>query len=69
MKLSARNRIKGTVTEVKEGPVSCEVRVDIGGGNTITSSITSTATAELGIAAGKEVYVVIKASNVMLGTD
>ncbi|WP_299231443.1 TOBE domain-containing protein [uncultured Halomonas sp.] len=69
MKISARNVIKGTVLEVKEGPVNSQVRVDIGGGNTIKSMITSDAIEELSIAVGSEVQVVIKASDVMLGID
>ncbi|MDT0499977.1 MULTISPECIES: TOBE domain-containing protein [unclassified Halomonas] len=69
MKISARNVIKGTVLEVKEGPVNSQVRVDIGGGNTIKSMITSDAIEELGITVGSEVQVVIKASDVMLGID
>ena len=69
MKISARNVIKGTVLEVKEGPVNSQVRVDIGGGNTTKSMITSDAIEELGIAVGSEVQVVIKASDVMLGID
>ncbi|PRY72986.1 TOBE domain-containing protein [Halomonas ventosae] len=69
MKISARNVIKGTVLEVKEGPVNSQVRVDIGGGNTIKSMITSDAIEDLGITVGSEVQVVIKASDVMLGID
>lgn len=69
MKISARNTLKGVVKEVKTGPVNSQIRVDIGGGNVITSMITSDAAADLGVAEGKEVYVVIKASEVMLATD
>jgi len=69
MKISARNVLKGKVLEIKEGPVNSQIRVDIGGGNTITSMITTDATKELGIAVGGEVHVVIKASEVMLATD
>jgi len=69
MKISARNAIKGTVLEVKEGPVNSQIRVDIGGGNVITSMITSDAAQDLGISVGGEVHVIIKASEVMLATD
>jgi molybdopterin-binding protein len=69
MKISARNVLKGTVLDVKEGPVNSQIHVDIGGGNTITSMITTDAARDLGVARGKEVYVVIKASEVMLATD
>lgn len=69
MKISARNVIKGTVLEVKEGPVNSQVRVDIGGGNVIKSMITTDAVQDLGIAVGGEAQVIIKASDVMLGVD
>ena len=67
MRLSARNQIKGKVVEVKKGATTAHVRVDIGGGIVITSSITNEAVDELELAAGKEAIVVVKASDVMLG--
>jgi molybdopterin-binding protein len=69
MKLSARNQIKGKVLEVKKGAVAAQVKIDIGGGNTITSTITVDAVEELGLAKGKDVVAVIKASEVILGTE
>lgn len=69
MRISARNVFKGTVTDVKEGPVSAQVQVDIGGGNTVTATITTDAVRDLGIATGGEVHVVVKASQVMLAVD
>jgi molybdopterin-binding protein len=69
MKISARNVLKGKVLDVKEGPVNSQVHVEIGGGNTITSMITTDAARDLGVAQGRDVYVVIKASEVMLATD
>jgi molybdopterin-binding protein len=69
MKISARNQLKGTVVEFKTGPVNSQVRVDVGGGNILTSMITTDSAAELGISEGKEVHVVIKASEVMLATE
>jgi molybdopterin-binding protein len=69
MKLSTRNIIKGKVTDVNEGAVAAKVKVDIGGGNTITSTITVEAVKELGIKVGDEVSVLIKASSVMLGKE
>lgn len=69
MKISARNQLKGKVTEVKTGPVNSQIKVDIGGGNVVTSMITSDAAADLGVAEGKAVYVIVKASEVMLATD
>lgn len=69
MKLSARNKLKGTVSEIKEGPVNSQVQVDVGGGNVITAMVTSEAVADRGLSEGKEAYVIIKASQVMLGAE
>jgi molybdopterin-binding protein len=67
MKISARNQIVGTVTEVHPGAVNGTVRVDIGGGNIVTSSITNDAIADLALAVGDTVTVIVKASDVMIG--
>lgn len=67
MKLSARNQISGTIVELTNGAVNGTVRVDIGGGNHITASITNAAIAELSLAVGDTVTTVIKASDVMIG--
>ena len=69
MRLSARNQIKGTVLDVKKGATTSHVRVDIGGGQTMMSSITNEAVDELGIKAKDSVTVVIKASDVMIAVD
>jgi molybdopterin-binding protein len=69
MRISARNQIKGTVLEVKKGATTSHVRVDIGNGQVITSSITNEAVDELGIKAKGHVTVVIKASDVMIAVD
>lgn len=68
MKLSARNMLKGTVTEVESDVVNCVVKVDIGAGQMISSMITMDACNDLGIKVGSEVYAVIKSSSVILGT-
>jgi len=69
MRISARNQIKGTVVEVKKGATTSHVRVDIGGGNIITSSITNEAVDDLGIKAGGKATAVIKASDVIIAVD
>lgn len=66
MKLSARNQIKGKATEVVKGQTTTHVRIDIGNGVVITSSITNEAVDELGLKAGDQVTAVIKASDVMV---
>jgi molybdopterin-binding protein len=68
MKLSARNQVKGRVVEVKKGATTAHVRIDIGG-QTLTAAITNESADELGLAAGKAAYAVIKASSVMVAVD
>lgn len=68
MKLSARNQIKGKVTDVKEGPVSTEVSIE-NNGVKIVASITTTSAKNLDLKVGDEVYAVIKASSVMVAKD
>jgi molybdopterin-binding protein len=67
MKVSTRNIIKGKIVEVKEGAVAAKVRVDIGGGNVLTSTITVDAVKELALKVGDDVSALIKSSSVMIG--
>lgn len=67
MKLSARNQLKGKIVDVIKGATTSHVRIDIGGGVIITSSITNEAVADLALAKGDEAWAVIKASDVMIG--
>jgi molybdopterin-binding protein len=69
MKISARNRLKGKITAIKEGAVNGIVSLDIGGGNNISATISMDAIRELGLKAGGEAYAVIKATSVMIGID
>ena len=69
MKISARNVLKGTVKSVNPGVVNSEVTVELPGGSEVVSIITKTSAEGLGLAEGKEVYVVIKATNVMIGVE
>ena len=69
MKLSARNQIKGTIKEINEGVVTATIYVDIGNDTVITSSITMDSAKSMDLKVGKEVFVVVKASNVMIGTE
>ncbi len=66
MKLSARNQIKGTVVSVVKGQTTGHVRIDVGSGVVVTSSITNEAIDELDIKVGDSAIAVIKASDVMV---
>ncbi len=69
MRLSARNVLKGKVKKITDGAVNTEVIVELAGGEEVVSIITKSSSGSLGLAVGKEVYAVIKASSVMLGVD
>lgn len=69
MKLSARNQLAGTILEVTPGAVSTTVKVELAGGDVITSSITKEAADDLALAPGHPVTVVVKASDVILAVD
>ena len=69
MKLSARNQFKGTIVSIEEGAVNDIVRIDIGGGNIVTSTISMGSIRELGLKVGDTAYAVIKATSVMVGVD
>lgn len=65
MQLSARNQLAGVVKEIKEGPVSTEVVLDVNGME-IVASITSGSAQTLGLKVGESAVAVIKASSVMI---
>jgi molybdopterin-binding protein len=69
MRLSARNVLKGKVKKVTPGAVNAEIVMELPGGAEVVSIITMESMKNLGLAAGKEAYAVIKASNVMIAID
>ena len=69
MKLSARNILKGRVVSVTRGSTTAHVKIDIGAGVIVTSSVTNEAVDELRLVVGDTAYAVIKASDVMVAKD
>jgi molybdopterin-binding protein len=69
MQISARNVIKGKVKKVTHGAVNSEIILEIAGGTEMVSIITKSSAERLGLKPGKEVYAIVKASNVMIGID
>jgi len=69
MKLSARNMLKGTIKKIVPGTVNSEVTIETSGGETIVSIITKESVKNLELKVGKQVYAVVKASNVMVAVD
>ena len=68
MKISARNKLKGRIVEVKKGATTAHVKIDIGG-QMVTAAITNELVEELNLAPGQTAYAVVKASDVMVGID
>jgi molybdate transport system regulatory protein len=68
-KVSARNVMCGTVVKIIEGPVSTEVDVEIGGGNTVSAVITHESAKNLGLVVGGHACTMFKASSVILGVS
>jgi molybdopterin-binding protein len=69
MKISARNQFKGTILDIQEGAVNGIVKIDIGGGNIVSSTISMNAIKELNLEVGKTAYAIVKATSVMVGID
>ena len=68
MKLSARNQLAGTITEIRTGEAAANVVLDVAG-HRVVSSITPEAVADLGLSVGSVVTAIIKASDVILAID
>ena len=69
MRLSARNQLEGTVVSITRGPVTALVKVDLGGGQHISATLTTEAADDLGLAPGAPVSAIFKASAVILGVE
>ena len=69
MKISSRNQLKGTVKMIKKGPVNSEITVSLPGDIEVVSVITTYSTEKMNLREGLPVYVLIKASEVMIGVD
>ncbi|NEV62924.1 TOBE domain-containing protein [Thiorhodococcus minor] len=68
MKVSARNHLRGIVTDIKQDAVNAEVTLDINGAS-LVAIITNESMAALGLAEGSEAFALIKASFVILCTE
>ncbi len=69
MKISARNNIKGKIKKIIPGIVSTEVTIEIAPGIEIVSVITKSSSDNLHLTIGKEVYAVMKATEVMVAVE
>ena len=69
MKISARNVLAGTVEKVTKGAVNAEIDLKLEGGEKIAAVITNASANALKLKKGAAAFAVIKASEVMVGTD
>jgi len=67
MKLSARNRLDGTISQVEPGAVNTEVVIELKGGNSVAAIITNKAAKTLGLKVGNPASAIFKASSVIIG--
>ena len=65
-KVSARNQLKGTITQVKPGAVNAEVDIELGGGEQVAATVTNDSVDTLGLRKGLAVTAVFKAGAVIL---
>lgn len=69
VKVSTRNCLAGTVTQVTTGAVNSEVAIDLGQGNSIVAIVTNESCKNLGLKAGVQATALFKASSVILGVE
>jgi molybdopterin-binding protein len=69
LKVSSRNLLKGVVTEVKNGPVNSEITLEVVHKVKLTSVITRVSADELELDIGKEVYAVIKSTDIVIASE
>ena len=69
LKISARNRLKGTVQQVDKGIITAKVKIKIETPAVVTAIISKEAVEELGVKAGDSIEAVIKATEVMIAKE
>lgn len=69
MRLSTRKQLKAKVDSVQLGNVMAAVKVTLPDGQHVTASITREAAEDLALAAGDDVTVLVKSTEVMIGKE
>jgi molybdate transport system regulatory protein len=67
LKLSAQNRLVGTIVKLQRGAVNAEVVIQLPGGTTVCAIISNDSADELDLAEGKPAAAIFNASHVILG--
>ena len=65
-RLSARNRLRARVVEVKKGAVTSQVKMRLTSASTLTSIITNEAVEDLSLTAGDDVEAIVKSTDVLV---
>lgn len=66
--ISARNQLSGRISDIKLGPVTADVTLDLPGGDAVTAAITSESCKTLGLAVGQDAIALFKSGSVVLAT-
>ena len=69
MRTSARNALRGTVTQLVTGGVNTEVTLSVSNSSDIVAVVTNRSIETLGLEVGKQAFAMIKASFVILAPD
>ncbi len=69
LRTSARNQISGIVASRDDGPVNCDVRLDIGSGKSLVVTLTTESAKALDLAVGDPITALIKAPHVILAVE
>ncbi len=69
MQTGARNSLKGTIKSIEPGAVNSQIIIELSNGAEVVSIITKDSAERLNLTEGKEVYAVVKASDVMIAID
>ncbi|KIM06180.1 MAG: molybdenum-binding protein [Sulfurovum sp. PC08-66] len=67
LNISARNKFIGTIIEITQGAINASIKMDLGNGDTVLSTITTDALFALGLQKGVEACAIVKASDIMIG--
>lgn len=69
VRISARNRLVGTIVKTVAGAVNSEVKIELAGGRILTAIITNESLQEFGFVPGGECTALVKASHVILAVN
>lgn len=69
LRTSARNMLSGTVSQIDRGAVNDVVTIDIGGGKSVTATVTHESVEDLELEPGEQVATLFEASQVILAVE